>query len=246
MLQANKKNAALAMVGGTILALSANAHAGLLGNILPRSLPHVVMTFDFAGEFTMFDPTGGVVANASPAITGTIMLDAFTFGGTAAMEGAFFGSPWTTNGDLSAYIGLLSGDKCGGALMCAHSNMDFAWNGNLIPVQAAFSMTPVLPGLTDLLSLNVGVEFAVESIDTDLDGVKGTVMTVGPFLNFTPNFTGTATLVGIKLLGSPIANPGISISPVPEPSEWAMMLVGVGLIGSMAYRRQKRAQAIAA
>jgi hypothetical protein len=244
MLQANKKNAALALVGGAMLALSANAHA-LLG--LPLPLPHTIMTFEFNGEFTMFDPMGAVVNDpmSSPAITGTIMLDAFTFGGTAAMDGAFFGSPWTANGDLSAYIGLLAGDKCGGAPMCAHSNIDFAWNGNLIPVQAAFGMTPVLPGLTDLLSLNVGAEFAVESIDTEPDGIMGTAMSVGPFVGFTPYFTGTATLVGINLLGSPIANPDICISPVPEPSEWAMMLVGVGLIGTMAHRR-KQAQAVSA
>lgn len=242
MLQANKKNAALALVGGAMLALSANAHAFRL----PLPLPHPIMTFEFNGEFTMFDPGGGIVPNKTPAVTGTITLDAFTFGGTTAMGGDFWTSPWTANGDLSAYIGFLAGDKCDGAFMCAHSNIDFGWNGNLIPLQAAFGMTPVLPGLTDLLSLNVGVEFAVESIDTEPDGILGTAMRVGPFTEFTPNFTGTATLVGIKLLGSPIPNPHISISPVPEPSEWATMLVGVGLIGSMAYRRQKRAQDIAA
>ena len=234
MLQTHKKNAALVLVGGAMLALSANAHA-LLG-----VLPDTVLTFDFNGEFTMYDQTGAVVSNNTPAVTGTIMLDAITFGGTAAMQGVFFTLPWTANGDMSAYIGALAGDKCGGAPMCAHSNIDFGWNGNLIPVQAAFGMTPLFPGFTDLLSLSLGAEFKVESIDTEPDGIKGTKMTVGPFTGFTPYFTGTATLVNINLLGSPIPNQGISISPVPEPSEWTMMLAGVGLIGGMAYRRQER------
>lgn len=97
--------------------------------------------------------------------------------------------------------------------------MDFAWNGNLIPVEAAFGMPPLVPGFTDLLGLSVGAEFAVESIDTEPDGILGTAMTVGPFPGFTPYFTGTATLAGINILGSPIHNQGIYVSPVPEPSE---------------------------
>lgn len=226
--------------------MSPGASAELLDPILP--LPHTVITFDFVGEFTMFDPLGEIVTNtSSPAVTGTILLDVLTFGGSAAMGGGFFGSPWTANGGLSAYLGL-PGINCGGAPMCAHANMDFAWSGNLIPVEAAFGMTPQLFGSTDLLDLSVGVEFAVESIDTEPDGIPGTRMAVGPFTDFTPYFVGTATVAGIDILGSPIPNQNIYVgpAPVPEASEWAMMLAGIGLVGAMAYRRKNRPVATAA
>lgn len=229
-----KKNVTLALIGSAMFLLSANAHA-LLG-----VLPDTILTFDFKGEFTMYDSMGEVVPNSVPAVTGTILLDAYTLGGSAAMGGEFFSIPWTAEGDLSAYIGVLAGANCGDAPMCAHANMDFSWNTNLIPVQAAFGMTPLFPGFTDLLSLNLGAEFAVASLDTEPDGIMGTKLTEGPFNGFTPYFTGTATLVGINPLGSPIDNQGILISPVPEPSEWTMMLIGIGLIGSLAYCRQKR------
>lgn len=247
MLKSNhtyKKHTLTTLVGGAILAMSANAHA--LGG-LPAPTD-TILTFDFNGSFTMYDPTGGIVA--TEGVTGTIKLDAMTMGGTAAMAGMFFGSPWTANADLSAYPDTLGAipNMCNGAPMCAHSNIDFTWNSNLIPVQAAFGMTPMFPGMTDLLSLSVGAQFAVESIDTEPDGILGTAMTVGPFPGYTPYFTGTAKLVNIALLQPEITNQNIYVGPVPvpEPSEWTMMLVGMGLIGSMAYRRQKRAQAIAA
>lgn len=240
------KSAIATAVGGTILAMSPGASAELLDPILP--LPHTVITFDFVGEFVMFDPLDEIVPNtSSPAVTGTIQLDAITFGGSAAMGGEFFGAPWTANGALSAYVAL-PGINCGGAPMCAHANMDFAWSGNLIPVEAAFGMTPQFSGSIDLLDLSVGAEFAVESIDTEPDGVLGTRMTEGVFTGFTPYFVGTATVAGIDILGSPIPNQNIYVGPVPVPeaSEWAMMLAGVGLVGAMAYRRKNRQVATAA
>lgn len=224
------KNVLPSLAGGALLALSANAHA-VLG-----VLPDTILTFDFDGQFALYDSTGAVVPNDTPAVSGTILLDAYTLGGTAAMGGDFWTLPWTANGDLSAYIGTPIDDPCGGAPMCAHSNIDFSWNGNVMPVQAAFGMTPLFPALTDLASLHLGVQFSVESLDTEPDGIKGTAMTTGPFAGFTPYFAGTATLVGINLFGSPIANPDVFVSPVPEPSEAALMLVGVGLVAGMARR----------
>ncbi len=235
-----KKNAVAVLAGSAMLALSANAHA-LLGDILPPILPvSTILTFDFDGQFTMYDRNGEVVPNETPGVMGTITLDAVSFGGTASMTGEFFNVPFFADGDLSAYVGLLAGDKCAGAFMCAHSEIDFSYNGIIVPVQAAFGLNPVIPGLTDLLSLNLGAEFAVASIDTDGNGIPGTEITAFPFAGFSPFFSGTATLVGINLLGSPIPNPDICIpiTPVPEPAEWAMMLVGLGLVGAAARRRQ--------
>lgn len=233
MTYAYKKYAVLPLVAGGLLVLSSSA-----GAVVP--LPHTILTFDFEGDFAMYGTTGTALVDpvSPPTVTGTILLDAVTFGGTAAMGGEFYGKPWTAAGDLSAYLGALAADRCGGAPMCAHSNIDFAWNGNLIPVQAAFGMTPLFPGVIDLLSLSPGAQFEVESIDTEPDGVKGTAMTTGPFEGFTPYFTGTATLVNVNPLGSPINNPQISISPVPEPTAWVTMLAGLGLIAAAVVRRE--------
>lgn len=228
-----KKYAILPVVAGAILVLSPGAQA-----VAP--VPHTILTFDFEGDFAMYGTTGEQLVDpvSPPTVTGTITLDAVTFGGTAAMGGEFFGKPWSADGDLSAYLGALAAEHCGDAPMCAHSNIDFAWNGNVIPVQAAFGMTPLFPGVVDLLSLSVGAQFDVESLDTEPDGVKGTAMTVGPFEGFTPYFKGIATLVDVNPLGAPVDNPQISISPVPEPADWAMMLTGLGLVGWASSRRR--------
>ncbi|MCD6681932.1 MAG: FxDxF family PEP-CTERM protein [Burkholderiaceae bacterium] len=34
---------------------------------------------------------------------------------------------------------------------------------------------------------------------------------------------------------------GLSVAAIPEPSEWAMMLAGLGLVGAVAARRRRRA-----
>lgn len=234
------KHALTLLAGTASLALSANAHA-LLGGILPPvELPRPVLEFEFVGTYAMYGADGVVPPNDTPEISGTITLDTLTFGGMAAMGGTFFNLPFTANGDLSAYIGLTNPGQCAGSFMCAHSAITFTWNGIPVPVSAAFGMNPLLPGVTDLLGLNIGAQFSVESIDTNGDGIPGTPIAVFPFAGVSPYFQGTATLVGINLLGSPIPNQNISIpiTPVPEPAEWALMLTGLALVGGMARRRR--------
>ena len=54
-------------------------------------------------------------------------------------------------------------------------------------------------------------------------------------INANPEGTGYLDLRQVKLGGiSPV-------SPVPEPATWAMMIMGIGLIGAMLRRRQKTA-----
>ena len=239
-----KKHALATLVGGALLAMSANALA--LGT-------DTVLTFDFTGQFTMTNPDGTVVPNATPAVAGTMMLDTFTMGGSASMTGVYFNYPWTANGAFSAYTANpLVPNLCGGAPMCAHADIDFLYVGVYYKVPAAFGMTPS----GDLSSLSVAdigsFNFSVASIDTEPDGIMGTAMTddyaykkkdgsavPNLFKGFTPAFTGVATLTNINPLGDRINNSNIYIAPVPEPSEWAMMLVGLGVVGTLARTRRR-------
>jgi hypothetical protein len=45
-----------------------------------------------------------------------------------------------------------------------------------------------------------------------------------------------------KVVGSPVL---ASVAPIPEPATWAMMLVGIGVVGGMMRSRRKLAPAVA-
>ena len=88
------------------------------------------------------------------------------------------------------------------ATPCGVANCD-------IPVVALFQMTPTgNPG-----------EYSVVTLDGDNSGTPGTAMTGGPFIGFSPTFTGTATVV-----------------PIPA----AAWLFGSGLLGMVGVARRRR------
>lgn len=70
--------------------------------------------------------------------------------------------------------------------MCADANMDFAWNGANITVQASFALDPNSP--FSMSAPYVGASFTVSSLDRDLDGIPGTKLTSRSFAGFTPAF----------------------------------------------------------
>jgi hypothetical protein len=49
----------------------------------------------------------------------------------------------------------------------------------------------------------------------------------------------TLKVVGTSMSALSQYNGGITVEPVPEPEEWAMMLVGAGLVGYQVRRKQK-------
>lgn len=66
----------------------------------------------------------------------------------------------------------------------------------------------------------------------------------GP-LNFNPNASGIYTF-DLKLFSSDdrqLANVSIQVNAVPEPSTWAMLILGFAGIGFMTYRRKMRSEA---
>ncbi len=52
----------------------------------------------------------------------------------------------------------------------------------------------------------------------------------------------TSTTFGVGFTGNLLLDP-VAVSPVPEPSEMAMMLVGLGAVGAMARRRKRMSTA---
>jgi hypothetical protein len=69
--------------------------------------------------------------------------------------------------------------------------------------------------------------------------------------NFTFTANSTSELLSFLAVGTPAANlppfallDGVSLTAVPEPSTWAMMLVGFGGLGYAAFRRRRTALAI--
>ena len=64
----------------------------------------------------------------------------------------------------------------------------------------------------------------------------------GFFLNFDPNASGVYTF-DLKLLSAQneqLGDVSIQVNAVPEPSTWAMLILGFAGIGFMAYRRKSR------
>jgi hypothetical protein len=70
--------------------------------------------------------------------------------------------------------------------------------------------------------------------------------------NFTFTANASSELLSFLAVGTPAANlppfallDGVSLTAVPEPSTWAMMLVGFGGLGYAAFRRRRTALAVA-
>lgn len=171
-------------------------------------------TFDFLGTFSMYSGAefvGG--CNTPDCVTGTFDFNLTTgtgSGGSMTSEVPFFGFNWTAHdfvmtatgpGTVSAQIPFDWGAPSD-TTPCGVANCD-------IPVVAVFSLTPTgTPG-----------EFSVATLDGDDSGTPGTAMTEGPFVGFSPTFSGTASVV-----------------PIPS-ADW---LFGTGLLGLVGVARRKK------
>ena len=187
--------AAMALLGGLWIA---PAGAGVLdsgGDVTGGALgANPVADFAFTGEMQMFGPGGTpVLAEPDKTIKGVINLDMATAGGTADMtsDAGFFGIPWEMH-DVTM-------SACG-ADFTVNTALQFDWNGSVgIPVFAKFRLTPVPnPEAVAAGDPAGAMAFTVELIDTDNDGIPGQQMTAGPFVGFTPAFSGTAKMTGVR------------------------------------------------
>ena len=76
----------------------------------------------------------------------------------------------------------------------------------------------------DVQYVGVGSGFSTPTFTYDPTTNTTLVFTVNP------DYSGTATNLGFTLFGS--------VAPVPEPSTWAMMILGFFSLGFVAYRRK--------
>ena len=72
-------------------------------------------------------------------------------------------------------------------------------------------------------------------------------VTISPFpFNVAMNGFIDPTLTSDATAGTLLFSPGVGQAPVPEPSTWAMMLVGFVGLGFAAFRRLARARFVVA
>ncbi|CAM8664004.1 PEP-CTERM protein-sorting domain [Comamonadaceae bacterium] len=81
-----------------------------------------------------------------------------------------------------------------------------------------------------------------------MDGTPWTLVSNGSVTNFAElvNYVGAAplsmTIVGSKsATGSSFYSGGVTVTPVPEPETYAMLLAGLGVMGAIARRRKQAA-----
>lgn len=107
-----------------------------------------------------------------------------------------------------------------------------------------FSITTPGPYLATLTDTGIFTDFAELGFGIAKTGGAGmgSSTTPGSF-SFNATQTGSYTAVVSAILGSgPFNNQGtysVSVALVPEPETWAMMLIGVGLVGWQLRRKAK-------
>jgi hypothetical protein len=208
---------------------------------------------DFAGAFnlktgnqgTTFSTTGDVTTDIPPSVpAGTPLVNGTAFnggsGGTlnfayTTANGPDFTQSWTVSGVANGHhvvsFGGVGGQGFGGG------------GSNLLDTGGIFTVEVFIAG-------NWGVGTSTGDVNlTNLDPSYGIV---DPFTHVTilgndytllsvsdGNFQGVNPSLGFDLYGSPV-------EAVPEPSTWAMMILGFAGVGFMAYRRKSKPAMMAA
>lgn len=101
---------------------------------------------------------------------------------------------------------------------------------NLTGTQIGSSQS--IPGLNNVNEDHGGVPFSLVSNDYDISYV--TLMNLGP-----PKFS----IFEDQIVVDNFTYNTEAVTPVPEPSTYALMLGGLGMVGFMAYRRRKETNA---
>jgi PEP-CTERM motif len=118
------------------------------------------------------------------------------------------------------------------------------WTSNTGNPFLSALLFPAMPAETQLFFTPGTITFAISGSPTDLNDFKGTG-SVGVALRLTTSDTGDAFATSASgLMGTITYTYTPAPAPaVPEPSTWAMMGVGFGLLGLLGYRKTRGALA---
>lgn len=196
-----------------LAAQAADMFASTTFTLLPGTVPG-----DFPGQ-----NYGGDIAGSFPVVLNDATARSHVLGGP---DGKFLSLPGTPVGSPfpGAYVEVGFGGNFG-----ASGNLNLFETGNNGESAELFLWTD--NGGNIQVQVTRGVS---DEISLDLGAYAGTLASIG----------GTAfTKVGIGGLDLNGASKGfdldaISITPVPEPETYAMMLAGLGIVGWMARRRR--------
>jgi PEP-CTERM motif len=186
---------------------------------------------------TIFDNNGTI-----NVLSGTIALPtAFTNDGTLGGTGTFASTNLTNGGIIApgptGATGTLSltGNYAQAAFGTLNTQLASTGSFDLFNISGTASLNGTL-ALSCILScaINTGDSFVILNSVGNLSGTFANVTTSGFLNGFAYNviYDYTADLVRLN-----VTNAGTALPAVPEPSTWAMMLFGFGLIGSTLRRR---------
>ena len=160
-----------------------------------------VMNMAFSGGlFDMYDPTG-VSAGGADDVTGTISINMATGQGTGAFSSnqLFFGLPWTAHTVTVQMTGLDT----------MTVDMLFDW-GSSYNIEVTVPMSVVF---------NADGTATFEAVDGDGDGILGNAMTSGPFIGFTPAFSGTASFTAAAESVSTVTVDVVAVNDSPVAND---------------------------
>ena len=188
----------------------------------------------------------------SNLLVGAVAVLTAGLGGISASQASLIGTNVTLNYDFQAQqsidvftVGSGVEISCpGGANVCGiltapvqsvdvgASSILYSYNGT------GSSFNAVNPNKFDFENLNPGFTIGNVTLSTNIAGLDLSRVT----------FTGSSVQIDMAGLGLNPTQPGSSdffniglTSAVPEPSTWAMMILGFAGIGFMAYRQKRRA-----
>jgi hypothetical protein len=197
--------------------------------------------------------------------TASTVLDTDATGGWSNGTGTFNGHFTLDQEAGGVEIGLRAGIRGGGGGPITPNTGTSLYDAPIgtagVPPRALWNIeysinTGTLSGLTALLTVTDGTNtasfnpLAISDNTTNADGAKQNSenLTFGFFgaLNFDPNALKTYTfdLTLSDATGAQVSFVEIEVAAVPEPSTWAMMILGFAGIGFVAYRRKQNGSAL--
>lgn len=214
----------LITTGAAMMALTAPAHAA----------DFIFNTDPFAGSTALTTPGRQVVANEQTIANFNLATDRLVF------DAKTFGVP----ANLSFATGLGRDLPAAGANVISLQDIDADGNpGNGILNNAGLSADLIAaavtnPGAGFFLYFNTALDLDRLVFSTDLSDPTADLKVLARFTNLSGQDGATALQ---QFSSANFATAGA----VPEPATWAMMIVGVGAVGSMMRRRAKVAGGLA-